>query len=147
MSNDVALSAETHKRPKHILVVEDNVALRFTLSEWLRTKDYTVYEAATADEAKTLLASSIIVDLVITDVQMPGTMDGLALVDHIRQVAASLNVIVVSGNDDTRKIDEKGVNFFKKPYDLDAVALHVAKLLRTNTERPAHEQQNTNSSD
>jgi DNA-binding NtrC family response regulator len=141
MSNDVALSAGTYERPKHILVVEDNVAQRFTLSEWLRTKDYTVYEAATADEAKTLLASSIIVDLVITDVQMPGTLDGLGLVDHIRNIASNLNVIVVSGNDDTHKIKEKGVNFFKKPYDLDAIALHVAKLLQTNRERPAHEQQ------
>ena len=71
MLNNITLSVQDNERPKHVLIVEDNVALRFSLGEWLRSLNYTVYEAATADEAKTVLASPIIVDLVITDVQMP----------------------------------------------------------------------------
>jgi DNA-binding NtrC family response regulator len=141
MSESITLAIQAPERPQHILIVEDSVALRFTLAEWLRSLNYTVYEAATADEAKTVLASPIIVDLVITDVQMPGTLDGFGLVDHIRQIAPHLNVIVVSGDDTRREINEMGVMFFKKPYSFEAIALHAAKLLQKNTEGPTHEQQ------
>jgi CheY-like chemotaxis protein len=51
-----------------ILVLEDNVLLRYILAEWLRTDGFDVVEAASADEAVSILSSVIGVDLVITDV-------------------------------------------------------------------------------
>jgi len=127
------------KQSKYILVVEDDVALRFTLSEWLRSLTYVVYEAATADEAVIVLASSIPVDLVITDVDMPGTMNGFGLVDHISQNAPGLKIIVVSGKAAGPQAKERSVTFFRKPYDFDAIAVFIGTLIQSNTSEPCDE--------
>jgi len=131
MSNDnAAVAPETQALPKCILVVEDNVALRFTLSEWLRICGYTVYEAATADEAVTVLGSPIAVDFVVTDVDMPGSMNGLGLVEYIKHKVAGVDVAVVSGNYPKQQITPDEIVFFKKPYDLQAISSHIAKTLK-----------------
>ncbi len=118
----------TEKQRRHVLVVEDNVALRYTLAEWLRMQEYMVVEAATADEAIEVLKSSITIDVVVTDVHMPGSMDGLTLANHIRQTFPAAKIIIVSGEADKPKIDKDAV-FFRKPYDLAQIAEHIAKML------------------
>jgi DNA-binding NtrC family response regulator len=141
MSNDTANSPNPIpiRQSKHVLVVEDDVGLRFILAEWLRSLTYIVYEAANADEAVILLASSIPVDLVVTDVDMPGTMNGFGLVDHIRQYSPGLNIIVVSGKAAGLEAKERSVPFFRKPYDLEAVAVLIETLIQTNTSEPCDE--------
>lgn len=141
MSNDTANSPKSLQvnQSKYILVVEDDVALRFTLSEWLRSLTFIVYEAANADEAVTILASSIPVDLVITDVDMPGTMNGFGLVDHIRQNAPALKIIVVSGKAAGVQAKERRVPFFRKPYDFKAIAVFIGTVIQTNTSEPCDE--------
>ena len=131
MSNDTSnsLNLIQIKQSKHILVVEDDVGLRFILSEWLRSLTYIVYEAASADEAVLLLTSSIPVDLVVTDVDMPGTMNGFGLVDHIRQDCPGLEIIVVSGKAAGLEAKERSVSFFRKPYDLEAIAVFIGTLI------------------
>ena len=128
MSEDTAVSADRLARAKSILVVEDNVSLRFTLAEWMRVQGYIVYEGATADEAVEILNSPIHVDLVVTDVDMPGTMDGIGLTEHIQATASGMEVIIVSGKPNER-IKEKGVKFFLKPYDFEALGLHIDRVL------------------
>ncbi len=114
-----------------ILVVEDNFALRFTLAEWLRTQHYTVCEAVNADEAKIILASPITIDLVITDVEMPGTINGIGLVEHIQEAIPHLEVVVVSGNDAAyQKLRDQEIVFFKKPYDLHQISRHIEKTIK-----------------
>ena len=114
----------------HILVVEDDVILRYTLAEWLRTHGYEVLEARSGDEAMTILSSVLITDLVITDIQMPGTVDGYDLAGYIRKQFPALPVIMVSGNPSLQRIYEIGVSeFFYKPYDLDKITTCVAGLL------------------
>lgn len=121
-----ALSLETRKHVRSILVVEDDVLLRCALAEWFRLSGYTVYEAATADEAALLLASSVLIDFVITDVDMPGTLNGLDLVEHIGATFPRIHVIVVSGQ--IQMITDSKVAFFGKPYDLQAIASLIASL-------------------
>jgi two-component system, response regulator PdtaR len=85
------------------------------LAEWLRSKSHAVTEAASADEAATILASLAVVDLVITDVEMPGSMDGLEPARRIRAGRPSLPVIVVSGWAEP-DVQELGLSaFFRKP--------------------------------
>lgn len=120
------LSSERQK--KHILVVEDNVALRFTLAEWLRMQGYVVLEANTADEAMDVLGSQLSVDLVLTDVHMPGSMDGLALVQHISTAYPLVKTIIVSGKAHPSEMAKEAV-FFGKPYDLVKVTECIKKLL------------------
>ncbi len=129
MSESAVLVRATEQKVKRILVVEDNVALRFTLATWLRSLDYIVFEAASADEAVVLLESSLVVDFVITDVQMPGKMDGFDLVHYIHQNLPGLNMIVVSANDHHHKLRETPVLFFRKPYDMDIMSSQIATLL------------------
>jgi CheY-like chemotaxis protein len=112
-----------------ILVVEDNVLLRYALAEWLRDKGHEVVEAVSGDEAATVLSSIMTVDLVITDVQMPGSLDGLQLARNIRAAFPSLPVIVVSGQLRPATFDEVGAAaFFLKPYDFDELTARVEAL-------------------
>ena len=64
---------------KTVLVVEDEVLIRLYLSEEIRAAGFTVIEAASADEAFEVLKSRNDIDLVLTDIRMPGTMDGRQL--------------------------------------------------------------------
>lgn len=67
-----------------VLVVEDDVLIRLSVADALRSAGLDVIEAATGDEALTVLASSATVDLVFTDIQMPGSTDGLELAQIAR---------------------------------------------------------------
>ena len=67
-----------------VLVVEDDVILRYTLAEWLRFEGYEVLEAMSADEAVVIFASILSIDLVVTDIEMPGSMNGLDLAEQIK---------------------------------------------------------------
>ncbi len=62
-----------------VLLVEDEVLIRLMVAEELRSQGLQVLEASNADEALAILESSLPVDLLFTDVRMPGRMDGVAL--------------------------------------------------------------------
>jgi CheY-like chemotaxis protein len=114
-----------------VLVAEDNVILRYSLAHWLREEGHDVLEAATADEALAALKSILTVDIVVTDVEMPGSMSGLALTSYLRERFASLPVIVVSGNPIPKDYTHASA-FFRKPYELPEVAARIKALLPTN---------------
>lgn len=119
------------RQPASILIVEDDPILRFTLSMELSQAGYGVREAASADEAETVLDTGVPIDLVVTDIEMPGTRDGLTLAKWVRAFRPHIRVIVVSGI-----VPEKGIvgvadAFFGKPYDVDRVILRIRSLLKT----------------
>ena len=84
-------------RPKTVLLVEDEVLIRIPLAESLRDIGYEVIEAGNADEAIIIVNSGIHVDLVISDVQMPGQMDGRALVKYLTLERPDIPIILASG--------------------------------------------------
>src|SRR3954452_4327886 len=104
--------AGNHPKVRCILVVEDHFFLRYTLSEWLRHAGYNVVEASSADEAVTLLVSPFTIDLVITDIDMPGRMNGYDLVEHLKKISPTLPVIMVSGKSPQKKTSEMGISQF-----------------------------------
>jgi CheY-like chemotaxis protein len=110
-----------------VLVVEDDVVLRYILAHGLR-EGHEVLEAATADEALVILKSIVTVDIVVTDVQMPGSMSGLDLTTYIRESFPALPVIVVSGNPIPKDYAHASA-FFRKPYDFDRIAARIEALL------------------
>jgi two-component system, response regulator PdtaR len=113
-----------------ILVVEDDVLLRYILAEWLRTDGFDVVEAASADDAVSVLSSVIGVDLVITDVEMPGSIDGIELADHIRETSLALPVIAVSGAALSNRLPIATVAaYFPKPYELARLSECIVSLL------------------
>jgi len=81
-----------------ILVVEDEVLIRLDLAQQLRSAGFTVLEASTAHEAIMILQATDGVALVVSDVRMPGEIDGLGLAAWIRLERAGTKVIVLSGH-------------------------------------------------
>jgi CheY-like chemotaxis protein len=80
-----------------ILVVEDEILVRMGVVEDLLEAGYAVLEASTADEAIALLDGGAEVDLVFSDIQMPGAHDGVALLRVVRERFPALPVILTSG--------------------------------------------------
>jgi DNA-binding response OmpR family regulator len=83
-------------RPATILVVEDEVILRNWLAQELEENGFHVLEAGTGDEAVRLIGDSG-VDLVFTDIRMPGAVDGIALTQWVRKERPDIKVIISSG--------------------------------------------------
>lgn len=123
MSSNSALSAETVFTPKRkcILVVEDELLIRMALSDGLREAGYQVIEACSGDEAMEVL-NSIHPDLVISDVRMPGSLDGIALLANVRRRFSTLPVIIVSGHlRPSAALADGAMQFLAKPYALEAI--------------------------
>ncbi len=80
-----------------VLVVEDTAILRMEAVDLVQSAGYEALEANSADEAIRILESRADIDLVFTDVQMPGTMDGIKLSHYIRNRWPPVKLIVVPG--------------------------------------------------
>lgn len=107
-----------------VLVVEDDVTLRSLTADAISLLGVIVIDCATADEALPILEGSKIV-LVMTDVCMPGSMDGLALAQVIWARWPCLPVIITSGNRSfCDGLLPSHAMFLRKPWSLDA--LHQA---------------------
>lgn len=82
----------------HILLVEDEAVVRVLLADEFRSAGLAVIEAANADEAWSYLRAGGRADLVFSDVQMPGSMDGLELRRRVLAAFPQVKFIVTSGN-------------------------------------------------
>jgi CheY-like chemotaxis protein len=118
---------ETERRPR-VLVVEDEVMIRSMLADSLRDAGCDVVEAASADEALSILKASESPHVVVTDVRMPGESDGLSLAAAVRETWPWLKVIVTSGNAPADGSAAVADLFFPKPYELFRVAAAVREL-------------------
>ena len=87
------------------------------VSDDLRDAEYEVIEACNADEALAILQSGAGVDLIFSDVRMPGTLDGLQLLAVVRERDPTLPVVITSGHlaHDTW-FDDDATQFLPKPY-------------------------------
>lgn len=120
--SNAPLGASAISARSRILVVEDEVLIRFMVSDELREAGYDAIEACNADEAVAILESRVSVDLVISDVRMPGTIDGLGLLAFIRASFPDLPVIMMSGHLEPRlAMIDGATQFVAKPFLLDAV--------------------------
>src|SRR5919198_3220402 len=103
-----------------ILIVAYEVLIRFDVADYLRTCGYRVIEAGNASEAVAVLQSGCRIDLVFSDVQLPGSMDGFALARWVRTHQPEVKVILTSGVARSTQLagelcDEGPLE--KKPYD------------------------------
>ena len=103
--------------PVHVLVVEDEFLSRLHAINLIEGAGYTAVEAANADEAIVILEARKDIRIVFTDIDMPGSMDGLQLAHAIRKRWPPIELILTSGHfhlsDDD--VPERG-RFFPKPY-------------------------------
>jgi CheY-like chemotaxis protein len=115
-----------------VLVVEDEVLVRLSAAQHLRQSGCEVLEAMNAEEALRLL-ETVDVDVAFSDVTMPGTIDGLALVDWLHKHRPHVGTIVTSG----AQQPAAGYGMFlSKPYRLIDLDFCLAKVLQRQTARP-----------
>ena len=111
----------------NVLVVEDDPLLRMTAVDIAQDAGFATLEASGADQAIAILEDRDDIRIVFTDVNMPGSMDGLELAHTVRCLWPTIQVIVTSGQIAVKPRDlPTGGLFFPKPYDPEMVtqALH-----------------------
>src|SRR5271166_1594090 len=117
--------------PIVIIVAEDESARRMLAAEVLTEAGYTVVEAARADDALAIIKSRA-VDLLFTDVQMPGSMDGLELARYVRRHWPRVAVLIASGNNKPASTElPDGSRFLRKPYSTSQLLADVRELAAT----------------
>jgi CheY-like chemotaxis protein len=100
-----------------ILVVEDDFLIRIGAVEMIETAGFDVIEAANADDAIKILEVRLDITVVFTDIQMPGSMDGLKLAAAVRGRWPPIKIIATSGRVDVKGVDlPEGGRFLPKPY-------------------------------
>lgn len=112
-----------------ILVVEDEVLVRFDMCDHLRAEHFQVLEASTVQVAKELLRENPDVVLVFTDVQLPGLQDGLDLALHVRTNFPEVKILVTSGHLAPRKLEENYGRLIDKPYLPEDVVKQIRAAL------------------
>ncbi len=104
------------KRPV-VLVVEDEFLLRMDAVDMIAAAGFEVVEAANADDAIEILESRPDITVVFTDIQMPGSMDGLKLARAVRGRWPPIKIIATSGHVHIGETDlPEGGRFLPKPY-------------------------------
>jgi len=112
-----------------VLLVEDEVSIRLLIADELRSEGIDVLEASNADEALTILDSSLPVHVLFTDIRMPGRIDGVGLTKLARNRRPEIKVIIASSHQPPGYARDAADVFICKPYDLGAMAQQVEKLL------------------
>src|ERR1700716_552467 len=113
-----------------VLIVEDEFLLRMDAVYMIASAGFEVVEATTADQAIEILESRPDITVIFTDIQMPGSMDGLKLARAVRGRWPAIKITATSGHVEVSETDlPEGGRFLAKPYS----SLQVAGVLRELT--------------
>jgi DNA-binding response OmpR family regulator len=123
---------------RSVLLVEDEVLIRMAVADYLRDCGYRVIEAGNADEAIKVLNTDERIDVVCSDIQIPGTIDGFGLAQWLRRERLGVKIILVSG---VRRAAEAagdlcdGGPLMAKPYGPDELERRIRILLANQPAR------------
>lgn len=113
-----------------ILVVEDDMMLRMHAVDIVADAGYTPIEAMDAAEAVAILESRSDIDLVCTDIQMPGEMDGVGLAHAVHERWPAIKILVVSGQLKLQDLDLPPFSrFLGKPLDAGEVIAEMREMI------------------
>ena len=116
-----------------VLVVDDEVLIRMDLVDMLTAAGYRTREAGCATDAIAILEADATIRVVFTDIQMPGSMDGLALSHFVRERWPPTIIVISSGNRSPGLADlPSDAHFISKPFgptELDALLHEVGVKL------------------
>lgn len=133
LARRLPVDAPSPPPPPTVLVVEDEVLIRMAIADYLRACGYHVLEANDAAEAKRVLDATAPIDVVFSDVQMPGAADGFALARWVRAHHPQVRVILTSGlpgaADKAADLCHDGP-LVGKPYQPETVLRRIQDLLR-----------------
>jgi CheY-like chemotaxis protein len=108
-----------------LLVVEDEVLIRLSTSDFLRNEGFTVLEAGSAREALTVLKARSDVSVVVTDIHMSAALEGLELIREIRKSFPAVKIVTASAYQITEPVEV----VLTKPYSLERLASVIKSLI------------------
>jgi CheY-like chemotaxis protein len=124
-----------------VLVVEDDDEVRTTVVELLIDLGYRVLKARDASSALAIIESGAIIDVLFTDVVMPGSMRSPELARRARARLPEVAVLFTSGYTDTAIVHggrlDQGIELLSKPYTREALARKIRHVLRNHERRAA----------
>ncbi len=123
--------------PKRVLLVEDDTAVAVLTIDMLQVLGYEVVRVASARAGLNALEEPHGFELVLSDIMMPGGMDGISFVREFRRRGIDLPVVLVSGYADAarREPENGGVPLLAKPYDLDQLAKMLDEAMSQRSAR------------
>src|SRR5580698_5463722 len=114
----------------NVLVVEDEMVLRMRAVDIVEDAGFTAIEAINADEALTILESRSDISLLFSDIQMPGSIDGLKLAHAVHDRWPSIKIILVSGQIDVSDADKPVESrFFGKPLEVEQMIAELRDMV------------------
>src|ERR1700726_1852358 len=112
-----------------VLIVEDEALVRMTALDMIEEAGFEILEATNADEAILLLEARRDITVVFTDIEMPGSMNGLRLAEAIRGRWPPIKIIATSGHCVVRDGDlPSGGLFLAKPYSLSQISSALREI-------------------
>ena len=117
-------------KPPRVMVVEDEFLIRLTLVEALTDEGFDVIEVDTGDAALPILSADWSIDLLLTDIQLPGRLDGKRLVDCVRKTRPELPVLFMTGRPEPVAETSDGTldRYIAKPYTLASICSEVRRI-------------------
>jgi two-component sensor histidine kinase/DNA-binding response OmpR family regulator len=116
--------------PPNVLVVEDEMMLRMRAVDMVEDAGFNPIEAVNADDALAILESRSDIELLFTDIQMPGSMDGLKLANAVHERWPLIKIILVSGQlkltDGDKPADSR---FFGKPLEVKQMIAEMQAMI------------------
>ena len=113
-----------------VLVVEDEMLLRLRATDMVEDAGYIAVEAVDADEAIAILESRSDIALLLTDIQMPGSIDGLKLAHAVHRRWPPIKIILMSGQLKLANLDIPDQSrFFEKPLRVASMITEMQKML------------------
>ena len=113
-------------------MVDDEAAIRMLVTELLEELGYTAIEAADGAAGLKALRSGVAIDLLVTDVGLPGGITGRQLADAARALRPSLRVLFITGYAEKAVLNDDrmpGVRVLAKPFTLDVLAAQIRELV------------------
>ena len=132
-----ALDAPRAGAGQTVLVLDDEPTVRTLVADVMRELGYAAIEAADGAEALKALEAGTRVDLLISDVGLPGGMNGRQVADAARVARPELKVLFITGYAEGAVLRhgqlDPGMHVMTKPFELDALARRAKDLIETNT--------------
>ncbi len=120
---------DASKQTKTILVVEDEIGLRAMIVEELSDAGFDILEAEIGDEAIAIIDSGRVIDVLFTDIRLPGGLDGWEIAKHARNSMPNIHVVYASGYGGDRAAQVPNSLYVKKPYLPRAVVGEIKQRL------------------
>jgi len=133
---NVELVAAPHAAPgEAVLVVDDEALIRMLVIDVLEDLGYLSLEAVDAASGLTILQSGVRIDLLVTDVGLPGWMDGRQLADFARALRPELKVLFITGYAENAVINhghiDGGMQIMTKPFTMEALGTKIKEMIQT----------------